>query len=311
MRLTTFLRDERTCWGVYTDQHELLDACEFWPDGPGSVKALLAGGRQAMDELRHRVDRAGGRGLALEQVRLLAPVADPGKLIGLAVNYAEHHREFDRGHDLPDDPTRTTTPRPFLMPDTAVAHPGETIPWPSFSREIDYEIELAVVIGAEARRIEPAQARQVIAGYTIANDISARTVTHSAGRTQRPKDDFFDWLHGKWADGFCPMGPYLVTADAIGDPQALTLQTRVNGELRQDATTAQMIFSIDQLVAFCSQLMTLRPGDIIATGTPSGVGKALGKYLTPGDEIACAIDNIGELINTLGPRPEDFYTPCG
>jgi 2-keto-4-pentenoate hydratase/2-oxohepta-3-ene-1,7-dioic acid hydratase in catechol pathway len=290
--------------------HGLLDALELWPDGPGSVKALLQAGPEAMGELARRATSAGAGAIRVEDVRLRAPVPDPGKLIGLAVNYAEHHREFDRDAELPDDPTRTTTPRPFLMPDSAVAHPGDEIPWPSFSEQVDYEVELAVIIGAEARRIGPERAREVIAGYTVANDISARSVTHAQGRQERPKDAFFDWLHGKWADGFCPMGPWMVTADEIADPQAVTLQTRVNAELRQNASTAQMIFTVDQLVAFCSQLMTLRPGDVIATGTPSGVGKATGRLLAPGDEIACSADMIGELVNTLGPRPDELYRPC-
>ena len=243
-------------------------------------------------------------------VRLLAPLPRPPKAIGLAVNYVEHHREFDRGQDLPDDPRRTTTPRPFLMPQTVVMGTRTTIPWPTFSREIDYEVELAVVIGRAAKDVDPDEALDYVAGYTIANDISARSVTHLAGRSERPKDAFFDWLHGKWSDGFLPLGPFLVTAEDIPDPQNLRLQCLVNGEVRQDARTSQMIFSVAELIAFCSRLMTLLPGDVIATGTPSGVGKATGKLLAPGDEVVCRIEGIGELANTIGPAPTDYYQPC-
>ncbi|MGB2820355.1 MAG: fumarylacetoacetate hydrolase family protein, partial [Phycisphaerae bacterium] len=248
--------------------------------------------------------------IPLEALRLLAPLPAPPKLIGLAVNYAEHHVECNRGGALPEDPKLHTTPRPFLMPATAVAAPNSEIPWPGYSRDIDYEIELAVVIGLPARQVTPAEAAGCIAGYTIANDVSARSVTHAEGRAERPKDAFFDWLHGKWADGFCPLGPWVVTADEVPDPQDLELELTVNGETRQKSSTAHMIFTVDELVAFLSQIMTLVPGDVIATGTPSGVGMATGKLLTGGETITCRIERIGELTNTLAMPPEAFYTPC-
>jgi 2-keto-4-pentenoate hydratase/2-oxohepta-3-ene-1,7-dioic acid hydratase in catechol pathway len=254
--------------------------------------------------------------IALDAVELMPPIPRPPKLLGLAGNYLEHIREFDRPGDQPEDSqagemARTTTPRPFLMPSTAAIPPGGTIPWPSYSREIDYEIELAVVIGRRCRRVSPAEAAGHVAGYTIANDVSARSCSHAAGRQERAKDAFFDWLHGKWADGFCPMGPYLVTAEEIADPHALAMELRVDGEVRQQASTRQMIHSVAEVVAFCSQLMTLEPGDVIATGTPSGVGAATGRFLRPGQRIRCRIEGLGELENTLGEPPAEFYRPCG
>jgi 2-keto-4-pentenoate hydratase/2-oxohepta-3-ene-1,7-dioic acid hydratase in catechol pathway len=249
--------------------------------------------------------------IPLGNVRLLAPIPHPPKLIGLAVNYSEHHRETNRGQDFPPNPKHTTTPRPFIMPATAVAAPGAEIPWPAYSRQIDHEIELAVVIGATAKRVTAEQASGCIAGYTIANDISARSVTFAQGRGPRPKDDFFDWLHGKWADGFCPLGPYLVTADEVGDPGNLQMELTVNGQTRQKAGTSEMVFNVYEIVAFCSHIMTLLPGDVIATGTPSGVGMATGLFLRGGDVITCAIEKLGKLTNTLGPEPKEFYTPCG
>lgn len=306
MKLATYERDGAVSFGVVREDG-VVDIPAAWPGGPGSLRAALeAGALGRIADLAREAREA----IPLADVRLLAPIPDPPKLIGLAVNYAEHHRECDRGHALPDAPHLHTTPRPFLMPATAVRGPDDQIPWPDFSRDIDHEVELAVVIGSAARRVSPDQAAGHIAGYTIANDISARTVTHRQGRTQRPKDDFFDWLHGKWADGFCPLGPWIVTPDEVGDPQKLRLRLTVDGDIRQDSTTSLMIFTACELVSFCSHLMTLVPGDVIATGTPAGVGMATGKLLRGGQRITCWIERIGELTNTLGRQPTEFYAPC-
>jgi len=153
------------------------------------------------------------------------------------------------------------------------------------------------------------QALDVVAGYTIVNDISARTVTFAKNRAKRPWDEFYDWLNGKWADGFLPMGPYLVTADEIEDAQGLEMCLTVNAQVRQKANTSQMIHPVADVVSFVSHLMTLEPGDIIATGTPSGVGLATGNYLKAGDRIEATIDGLGTLVNTLGPQPKEFYEP--
>ena len=307
MKLATYVLQGRESFGVVTDGG-VCDIPAVWRDGPtGAIEAISAG-RETLQRLAELGDSA--KSIPLDQVRLLAPIPRPPKLIGLAVNYVSHHREFDRGQVLPDDPSLHTTPRPFLMPVTAVIGPGETIPWPAFSRQIDYEVELAAVIGTQARCVSPDQAEKCIFGYTIANDISARSATHADRRTPRPKDDFFDWLHGKWADGFCPLGPWIVSAEAVGDPQNLQLGLTVNGETRQETNTSQMIFSVRELVSFISHLMTLTPGDVIATGTPAGVAMASGKYLAAGDVVTCRIEKIGELTNTIGPPPENFYAPC-
>jgi 2-keto-4-pentenoate hydratase/2-oxohepta-3-ene-1,7-dioic acid hydratase in catechol pathway len=165
------------------------------------------------------------------------------------------------------------------------------------------------MIGRHAREILPEQAPHYIAGYMIANDISARSVTFKAGRAERPWDEFFDWLNGKWSDGFLPLGPYLVTADEIENPQNLDMELKVNGQIRQKANTSQMIFSVAEIVSFISHLMTLEPGDVIATGTPHGVGMADGRFLQPGDKMECAIQGLGVLVNTLGPKPNTLYQP--
>ncbi|MBW8000843.1 MAG: fumarylacetoacetate hydrolase family protein [Planctomycetes bacterium] len=157
--------------------------------------------------------------------------------------------------------------------------------------------------------VEPADALKAVAGYTIVNDVSARTVTFKQGRTQRPWDDFYDWLNGKWADGFLPMGPYLLTADEIDDPQNLQLTLKVNDQIRQNANTSQMIYTVPDIIAFLSNIMTLEPGDIIATGTPAGVAMATGNFLKAGDKIQCDIEKLGTLTNTLGEKPKKFYKP--
>jgi 2-keto-4-pentenoate hydratase/2-oxohepta-3-ene-1,7-dioic acid hydratase in catechol pathway len=134
-------------------------------------------------------------------------------------------------------------------------------------------------------------------------------VTFKNGRVERPWDDFYDWLAGKWADGFCPTGPYLVTADEIPDVQNLRMELKVNNETRQKANTNQMIYPVADIVSFLSFLMTLEPGDMILTGTPAGVAVATGRFLQSGDTIECGIENLGILKNTLSPKPADFYKP--
>lgn len=233
----------------------------------------------------------------------------PGKAIGLAGNYSEHIKEAGLQVGLSDSPRQTTVPRPFLMPATVIIGPDETIPWPSYSDEIDYEIELAVVIGKVAKCVSAEQALDCVAGYTIANDVSARSVTFKKARAGRPWDEFYDWLNGKWADGFLPMGPYLATCDEVAEAQNLEMELKVNGKVRQDANTSQMIYPVADIVSFLSNIMTLEPGDIIATGTPAGVALATGNFLKPGDRIECTIENLGTLTNTLGQRPEKFYEP--
>jgi len=308
MKLASYVHRGRRSFGIVTEAG-LVDVPSSWPDGPGSLLEALEGGGAMMERLAELAPRSETL-IPHAEIKLLAPIPSPPKLIGLAVNYSQHGREVDRGGDMPEDPKGTTTPRPFLMPATTVANPGDEIPWPSYSRQIDYEIELAVVMGSRAKCVSPQAAQHHIAGYTIANDISARSVTFAEGRAKRPKDEFFDWLHGKWADGFCPLGPYLVTPEEIGDAGNLEVELTVNGKTRQKSNTSQMIFNVFELVSFCSHVMTLVPGDVIATGTPAGVALATGEFLSPGDVITCRIEKIGELTNTLGSPPKSFYTPC-
>jgi 2-keto-4-pentenoate hydratase/2-oxohepta-3-ene-1,7-dioic acid hydratase in catechol pathway len=309
MKLATYSKEGSVSCGLLTGEG-LIDIVSGWEgsDPPRSVKEILERGPGCLEKLAG-LEESAGAFIPLDSVKLLAPIPRPGKILALAGNYVEHIKEAGLKLGLSDSPRLTTVPRPFIMPATAVANPGEKIPWPVYSETIDYEIELAVVIGRKAKAVSPEKAMEVIAGYTIVNDVSARTVTFKKNRAKRPWDEFYDWLNGKWADGFCPMGPYLLTADEIEDVQNLDMKLTVNGDVRQKANTSQMIHTVAQIVSFLSYLMTLEPGDIIATGTPSGVGFATGNYLKAGDRIEATIDKLGTLTSTLGPKPKEFYEP--
>ncbi|MFP6659731.1 MAG: fumarylacetoacetate hydrolase family protein, partial [Pirellulales bacterium] len=160
-------------------------------------------------------------------------------------------------------------------------------------------LELGVVIGRGGKSIKESAALEHVAGYTVINDISDRKFRPNPNRKLREKDNFFDWLHGKWHDSACPCGPCIASADAIDDPQNLGMQLRVNGTLHQDATTAQQIFPVAAVIEFISSFVTLEPGDMISTGTAAGVGNTTGTYLQPGDTIEAAITSIGTLISPV------------
>jgi 2-keto-4-pentenoate hydratase/2-oxohepta-3-ene-1,7-dioic acid hydratase in catechol pathway len=313
VKLVTYRHDEQVSCGIVVSQG-VVDIASIWKgaDRPHSVLEILERGRDCLDRLRSSVE-SDPEVIPLQSVRLLAPLPRPGKLLALAGNYAEHVKEAsqNRGFQvgLSDSPRQTTVPRPFLMPPTVVCGPGDTVPWPVYSEQIDYELELGVVIGEKAKCVRANEALDFVAGYTITNDVSARSVTFKEGRTKRPWDEFYDWLNGKWADGFLPMGPYLVTKDEISDVQNLHITLKVNGQTRQDANTAQMIYPVADVISFLSHLMTLEPGDIISTGTPAGVGLATGNFLKAGDVMEGTIEGLGTLANPLGPRPDHFYQP--
>ncbi|MHC4166888.1 MAG: fumarylacetoacetate hydrolase family protein [Planctomycetota bacterium] len=309
MKLSTYSKDGSVSCGILTDGG-LIDIVSAWngDNPPRSVKEILERGPACLAQLAE-LEKPGADVLPLDSVRLLAPIPRPGKILALAGNYTEHIKEGGGKLGLADSPRNTTVPRPFIMPSTAVANPGDEIPWAAYSETIDYELELGIVIGKRAKAVSVDDALGVIAGYTIVNDVSARTVTFKKNRAERPWDEFYDWLNGKWADGFCPMGPYVLTADEIEDVQNLDLKLTVNGEVRQNANTSQMIHTVAQIVSFLSNLMTLEPGDIIATGTPSGVGFPTGNFLKAGDKIEASIEKLGTLANSLGPKPEAFYEP--
>jgi 2,4-didehydro-3-deoxy-L-rhamnonate hydrolase len=240
---------------------------------------------------------AGAFAISRREIELLPPIARPQKLLLLAGNYAAHVREQgDVAHERD-----ATFPYVFMKPpSTTMVGDGACVAIPDGSPDrIDHEVELAVVVGRMARNVTAESALEHVAGYTIINDLSDRGFRPNPRRQERPRDGFFDWLHGKWHDGFCPCGPSLVTADEILDPQRLELQLYVDGELRQHGSTAEQVFSVAEVIAFISSWLTLEPGDIISTGTPAGVGNATGKYLRAGQTLVAKVERIGELRTLL------------
>jgi 2-keto-4-pentenoate hydratase/2-oxohepta-3-ene-1,7-dioic acid hydratase in catechol pathway len=232
------------------------------------------------------------------EVVIQAPIRRPGKIICVGLNYHDHCRE--QGVEPP------AYPMLFSKFANAIAHPGQPVTRPVATEQLDLECELAVVIGRRARRIGPAEASEAIFGYTILNDVTMRDLQ----REDR------QWLRAKGSDGFAPMGPAVVTADELGDAGSLAVRSSVNGEIWQDSTTAEMIFDVSTIVAFASRTITLEPGDVIATGTPAGVGHFHDppRYLTDGDLMRCEIAGIGAIENRVvdeAPRVGDHAEAAG
>lgn len=231
------------------------------------------------------------------KAELLVPIPRPNKIFLLAGNYADHIKE---GGGIAAERAETF-PYVFMKPPTTtLTDPGKPIRIPTISpTHIDWELELAVIIGRKTRGVSEAEALKSVAGYTIINDISNRKFRPNPRRKERPKDTFFDWLHGKWHDGFCPCGPCVASADAIPNPEVLPMKLTLNGEVRQDASTALQIFPVAAIIEFISSFVTLEPGDIISTGTPAGVGNSSGTYLKPGDRLQAQIGSIGTLVTPV------------
>jgi 2,4-diketo-3-deoxy-L-fuconate hydrolase len=234
--------------------------------------------------------------IPIDQVDLLVPVARPNKIFLLAGNYAEHIVE--RGGTAAE--RVDTFPYVFMKPPTTLTHPNRPVVIPRAAPEgVDWELELGVIIGKRCRNVSEADALKVVAGYTVINDISQRRYRPNPGRTKRERDTFFDWLHGKWFDSFCPCGPCAVSADSVPDPQALKMTLTVNDQTKQSGSTGQMIFPVAAVIEFISKMVTLEPGDLIATGTPAGVGSTTGTFLRAGDVIRATIDGIGTLVSPV------------
>ncbi len=233
----------------------------------------------------------------LSDTSFLVPIPKPNKIFLLAGNYAEHIRE---GGGLAVE-REETFPYVFMKPvSTTLNDPCNPIRIPSVSPDaIDWELELGVIIGKNCKYVKEADALSYVAGYTIINDISNRKFRPNAGRKKREKDVFFDWLHGKWFDSFCPVGPCVLDAKSLPNPQTLKLELKLNNETKQNSSTSQMIFSVAGIIEFISSMVTLEPGDIISTGTPSGVGHTTGTFLKAGDIMDGTIEKIGSLITKV------------
>lgn len=276
MRIVSFRRDGKISYGLLEGE-EIADLPEQDPQLPPALN-------DALPALRGYVPPAATRKtVSLSDVTLLPVVPSPQKIICIGVNYADHAAET--GQAPPPYPTV------FAKFANTLAASGDPIVLPSASAMPDYEGELAVVIGRPGRHITEQDALDYVAGYTAFNDVSARDFQ---GHTSQ-------WTMGKSPDTFGPLGLALVTADEIPDPQKLELRTTVNGEVLQQASTADMVFTVRQLIAYLSQTMTLLPGDVIATGTPSGIGAARTppRFLRPGDTVVISIDGVTELTNPV------------
>jgi 2-keto-4-pentenoate hydratase/2-oxohepta-3-ene-1,7-dioic acid hydratase in catechol pathway len=284
MRLCSYLDGGLGERLAVVDEELGLPARELLPDGPATMQELMAGGVDSLSAIRAAVDqeriRRDGRPLAA--MDLLAPVPRPGKIVAIGRNYREHAAE--EGAEPP------TAPLIFAKFATSVVGPGADVRWdPALTGQVDYEAELAVIVGRRTRGVTPEHALEFIFGYTCLNDVSARDLQFGDGQ----------WTRGKSLDTFCPMGPVVVTTDELGDAGDLAIRCLVNGELRQSARTSDLFFGVAQIVSHCSMAFTLEPGDVIATGTPAGVG-AFRKppvWLGDGDEVVVEIEGIGRLVN--------------
>jgi len=300
LKLVTFRIAAGDCVG-YLEHDHVVDLTSALPAGVsdmlGLIRAFALSSERLGPELQHLVAASSGaRRIRLQDVRLLAPIPKPAKNIYcVGKNYFEHAKEFHSsgfdatggGDAIPECPIF------FSKPPTSVIGPGEPIPAElDPTNSVDYENELAVIIGRGGRGIGKADAFAHVFGYTIINDVTSRTL-------QRVHKQ---WLLGKGIDGFCPMGPSILTADSVPDVRDLTLTTHVNGEQRQHAQVRSLIFDIPTLIESVSRGITLEPGDIIATGTPAGVGIGFTppKFLRVGDEVDATIDAIGSLRNPVG-----------
>ena len=296
MRLVTFSDGDERRIGVLGDGDKVLDLAAARPDLPRDMLGFIALGDRALGAAGDAVAEAPKEALIpVSAVKLLAPIPRPARnILCVGKNYHEHAKEFQAsgfdkssdGVDIPDAPII------FTKWTSSVIGPGEPIPaYLDPTASVDYEGELTIVIGKAGRNISQADAFGHIYGYTIINDVTARTLQRRHSQ----------WFLGKSLDGFCPMGPCLVTADEVKDVGALEMTTRVNGEVRQLVSIADLIFDIPTLIETISLGMTLEPGDLIATGTPVGVGIGFDppKFLQPGDEVAITIEPIGTLENPV------------
>lgn len=288
MILTTYQTGGQLKLGIKTERG-ILDvagaAAATGSDCPASPDAVFSAGLAALPALEDLLNQVDAAALYLDEADLTyAPtVPNPGKIICVGLNYAKHAAEG--GMAPPENPVL------FSKFNNALAAHQEAVPMQADWRTVDYESELGLVIGKSARNISEAEALDHVLGYCNMNDLSERHLQMLCGQ----------WLLGKTLDKFLPVGPYVVTADEIPDPQNLSIKGWMNGELRQDSNTADMIFSVAQIIAFASQVMTLCPGDIISTGTPEGVilGMDPKVWMQPGDEYVVEVEGLGRLVNRM------------
>jgi 5-carboxymethyl-2-hydroxymuconate isomerase len=260
----------------------------WWGSVEGDRVSLLAPeheipiGSWTLDALNAAATRPVGTA-PLESVTLLTPAPAPSKVICVGLNYRDH--AIESGAEIPEIPLI------FAKFPSSVVGPGSPIVMPEDSNEIDWEVELAVVIGSPARHVSESDALDVVLGYTVSVDVSARDIQVSDGQ----------FVRGKSYDTFCPVGPWIVTVDELGDATDLGIGLSVNGETLQNSRTSELVFGVREIIAFCSRVATLNPGDLILTGTPNGTGYGFDprRYLNPGDDMLAWVEGIGELFNPV------------
>jgi 2-keto-4-pentenoate hydratase/2-oxohepta-3-ene-1,7-dioic acid hydratase in catechol pathway len=289
MRLATFTHQGRTRIGVIAAD-SVADLSTVAPDLPQEMTVLLAAGGPAFARVR-AVEHSAPK-IPLAEVHLNAPVLRPPKFLAIGLNYSDHAAES--GQAAPDVPLF------FNKQSTCVTGPYDPVHLPRVSPLLDYEGELGIVIGRRCRHVPKEHAHEVIAGYVVVNDVTVRD-----WQLRTPT-----WTMGKSFDTHGPLGPWIVTADEIGDPHALAIRTWVNGELRQSSNTRHLIFDCFAQIEFLSTAFTLEPGDIVSTGTPAGVGAAMQppRFLTAGDTVRVEIEGIGHIENRVIEEPAD--TAC-
>ena len=283
MKLVTFTQRGETRIGALSARNFVLDFRRAAPDFPSDMMQFLHASTSARALAQQIIAQADAHALiALDDVTLNAPLPNPGKLICVGHNYADHASLASNAEEYPTC---------FGKSNNAIIGHRQPIVYPNFAIQLDYEAELAVVMGRRAKNVDAATALDYVAGYTIFNDVTARDYQPHASQ----------WLLRKSFDTFGPMGPALVTADEIPDPGNLDLRLTLNGVERQRSNTCHLIFSVPLLIEYLTRTMTLEPGDVIATGTPSGTGASLKPpvFMQPGDEVRIYIEKIGELINPI------------
>ncbi|MGB9853933.1 MAG: fumarylacetoacetate hydrolase family protein [Candidatus Bathyarchaeales archaeon] len=296
MKLVRYCYRKKQFYGVLVNDNKIVClpslARRLQKPLPKTLEEFIWKGEKAVETAEELLEKAPQSvvedfSLPTNKVALLAPIAHPPKIICLGLNYADHIEEriTEHGSLVPEEPII------FLKPHTTIIGPNENIVKPNFVKQLDYEVELAIVMGKKAKNVPVSEAKSYIFGYTILNDVSARDIQF--------KDK--QWTRGKSFDTFAPIGPCIVTRNQLQDPSNLYVRTWVNNEIRQDSTTKKMVFNVYEIVHHLSRVMTLEPCDIIATGTPAGVGFAMKppKFLQVGDIVRMEIENIGVLENMV------------
>ena len=283
-------KEKRKLHPFFTDMLSLLEA------GNKGLSAAKKAAQLATEKLGSPAKADGKTSHNTSRVKLRAPVPNPRKIFCLAGNYQDHIEEGGGKMAIQDK----ETPRVFMKPPTTtVINPGDSILIPPVARSIDWEGELCVVMGRKAKSVKAKDALKYVAGYTVMNDVSERDLVIRNRTKSRPQDKWFDWLNGKWLDTFAPQGPWITTRDDIRNPQTLDISTYINGERRQHNNTGQMLYPVDMIIEYISAIITLEPGDLISTGTISGVGATTGEFLKPGHTVEIEISKIGILRNKV------------